>query len=540
VVVIAVDHREVVLADRQADRQAVDQVTEDKSIKFRIKYKQHLNTEIMKRIIYTISIILITCSAFSQDLTDALRYSNYHISGTARSAAMGNAFGALGGDFTSLSINPAGVAVYRSGEFTFTPSFGKTSVDGIYLGNKSSDSKYNIGLDNLGYVNTIPIGENSETGLVSISFGLGFNKLANFSMNNLAEGANAQNSLLNYFTNNANDNNISNYYEDLAIRTNLLYLDKGTTAPYKNDLTKQGYGQSQLKSMQRSGYINEYILSVGANFNHKFYVGATLGIQNLEFKDNANIKEWDANNNILFFNDYNFNTSLKTTGNGFNVKIGAIYKPIEQLRLGIAFHTPTFYNLNDSYDSEMKSSITYSDGFTENLTAIPDKPGVYDYHLETPMRTILSGAYVIGKLGLISVEYEIVDYSAAKLKNGSGGYNYIEENKAISNAYKTVGNLHIGGEYRINKVFSLRAGYENFPSVYKKTYLNKTSPNSDTSYSTVSAGFGFKQGNFFFDAAVKSMMNSEFLKFYPDPAATDMAKYETKQNNVIFTLGYKF
>lgn len=492
----------------------------------------------MKKLVYTISLLLLACTAYAQDLTDALRYSNYHISGTARSAAMGNAFGALGGDFTSLSINPAGVGVYRTGEFTFTPSFGKTNVDGKYLGSTASDSKYNIGINNLGYVTTIPTGENSESGLVSISFGLGFNKLGSFTMNNLAEGNNAQNSLLNYFTNNVNNGIIGDYYEDLAIRANLIYNEDD--GPFMNDLTEDGYGQSQSKSIQRKGYINEYVLSFGANFNHKFYVGATVGIQNLYFKDNTNLYEWDANNNILYFNNYNFNTSLKTTGDGFNVKIGAIYKPIEQLRLGIAFHTPTFYKLNDLYDSEISSSITYSDGFTENLTQMPDKAGIYDYELETPMRTILSGAYVIGKSGLISVDYEIVDYSTSKLKNGNGDYNYNEENKTISQAYKTTGNLHIGGEYRVNKTFSLRAGYENFPSVYKANYLNNISPNNDTSYSTISGGFGFKQGNFFFDAALKRAMNSEFMKFYPDFNATEMVKYETNLNSVIFTLGFKF
>ena len=163
----------------------------------------------MKKLVYTLSFLFVAGSLFAQDLTDALRYSNYHISGTARSAAMGNAFGALGGDFTSLSINPAGAAVYRSGEFTFTPSVGNISTDGTYLGNKANDSKYNLGINNIGYVTSIPTGENSESGLVSLSFGIGFNRLANFSNNMLAEGANAKNSLLNYFTNNVNNPVIS-------------------------------------------------------------------------------------------------------------------------------------------------------------------------------------------------------------------------------------------------------------------------------------------------------------------------------------------
>jgi long-subunit fatty acid transport protein len=497
----------------------------------------------MKKLIYTISIVFLAFSTFAQDLTDALRYSNYHITGTARSAAMGNAFGALGGDFSSLSINPAGVAVYRSGEFTFTPSVGKISIDGTYLGNKATDSKYNLGIDNLGYVTTIQTGENSETGLVSLSFGLGFNKLGSFSMNMLAEGANANHSLLAYFTENANSSgltsdNLDPYYEKLAWDTYLLNYDN-TKKEYFNDITDNGYGQSQRKSIDRRGSINEYLLSFGANFNHKLYVGATIGIHEVYFKENANLYEWDAKNNIPYFNDFNFNTYLKTTGSGYNIKLGVIFKPTDNLRLGAALHSPTFYKFSDAYNSGMTSSITYpSDGVTENYSAKPDKQGIYDYEIQTPLKAILSGAYVIGKSGLISVDYEIVNFSTSKLKNGSGGYNYYNENTSIQNAYKTVGNLHIGGEYRVNSIFSLRAGYENFPTVYKTNYLSANNPNNNTSYSTISGGFGFKQGNFFLDAAVKHIMSDEYLKLYP--GSINLAKYATTQDNLIFTLGYKF
>jgi hypothetical protein len=496
----------------------------------------------MKKLVYTISIVLIACSAFAQDLTDALRYSNYHMTGTARSAAMGNAFGALGGDFSSLSINPAGLGVYRSGEFTLTPSFGQTSIDGTYLNNKLTDSKYNISLDNLGYVTTFNTSENSESGLVSINFGLGFNKLGSFTMNSLAEGSNSNHSLLTYFTETANNTGVSSdnldpYYERLAWNTNLLLYDN-TNKEYFNDITDKGYGQSQRKTIDRRGYINEYVLSVAANFNHKFYLGATLGIQDVYFKENGNLYEWDANNNIPYFNNFNFNNYLKTTGNGVNFKIGAIFKPIEQLRLGVAFHTPTFYKFSDLYDSGMKSSITYDDGVTENKSAYPDKEGAYDYHIETPMKAILSGALVVGKAGLISVDYEIVDYSSAKIKNGSDGYDYFDENNTISQAYKTVGNLHVGGELRVNKSFSLRAGYENFPSAYKNTLNGVYNPNSGQSYTTASAGFGFREGNVFFDAAYKRIMSSEYNKLYP--GAINLAKYDATQDNVIFTLGFKF
>lgn len=496
----------------------------------------------MKRLVYTFSLLLIACSAFTQDLTDALRYSNYHISGTARATAMGNAFGALGGDFTSLSINPAGAGVYRAGEFTITPSFGQISVDGTYLGNTISDSKYNLSLDNIGYVAAFNLGDNSESGLVSINFGLGFNKMSSFTMQSLAEGYDSDHSLLTYFTDNANydrlpSSRLDPYYERLAWDTDLLLYDD-ENKEYFNDITDSGHGQAQRSTIDRRGYINEYLLSVAANFNHKFYFGATLGIHDVYFKENADLYEWDEQGNIPYFNDFNFNTYLKTAGNGVNLKLGAIFKPIDQLRLGVAFHTPTFYKLNDLYDGGMESSITYDDGATEHTSAYPDREGVYDYEIETPMKAIVSGALVVGKAGLISVDYEFVDYSTAKIKNGSDGYDYYDENINIGNAYRSVGNLHVGGELKLNKSFSLRAGYENFQSPYKDSYRSEYNPNYDSSYQTIAGGFGFRQGGVFFDMAYKRIMSDEFSKLYP--GAAHMAQYEATKNNVMFTLGFRF
>jgi hypothetical protein len=501
----------------------------------------------MKKFIYTISVLLITCSVFAQNLNDALRYSNYKISGTARAAAMGNAFGALGGDFSSLSINPAGVAVYRSGEFTFTPSIGKVNVDGTYLGNTVSDSKYNTSIDNIGYVTTIPTGSNSESGVVSFSLGLGFNRLGSFSMDALAEGHNSNNSILGYFTDYMNSNyssyngnesqQLDPYYERLAWDSYLVNHDD-VKHEYYNDVTDYGYKQSQRKTTSHKGYINEYLISFGANFNHKFYLGATVGIHDVYYKENTNLYEWYPNNDNQYFDHLNFGSYLRTAGNGFNLKIGAIYKPTENLRLGLAFHTPTFYKLSDNYFNTMESLNADDKGVVSKHYSEPDKEGVYDYDIETPFKTILSGAYVIGKSGIISVDYEIVDYSTAKLKNGSDGYDYYDQNQVIKDAYKTVGNLHIGGEFRVSPNFSLRAGYENYPSAFKSTYLNQNSMNKNASYSTVSGGFGFRQGNVFFDAAVKHITSDEYLNLYPN--APEMAKYDTKQNSVIFTLGYKF
>jgi long-subunit fatty acid transport protein len=263
-----------------------------------------------------------------------------------------------------------------------------------------------------------------------------------------------------------------------------------------------------------------------------------LGIHDVYFKENTNLYEWYPNNDNPYFEHLNYGTNLETTGNGFNFKIGAIFKPIESLRLGIAIHTPTFYKLSDNYYNTIESHNADDNGIMGNHSAQPDQNTVYDYRIDTPLKTIFSGAYVIGKTAIISIDYEIVDFSSIKFISVYDGDNFTNENRDIKNAYRSVGNLHLGGEFRVNRNFSLRAGYENYPSVYKSNYMDLINPNSKASFSTVSGGFGYKQGNFFFDAAVKHTVNDEYSKLYPD--ATDMAKYASNQNNVIMTFGYKF
>jgi hypothetical protein len=374
---------------------------------------------------------------------------------------------------------------------------------------------------------------------------MGFNRLGGFTSNMLAQGSDMKSSLMKYFTYNANNpytqsDNLDPYYERLAWDTYMLNYDD-QNKEYFNDLTDNNYGQSVRKTTQREGHINEYLFSIAANFNHKFYLGGTLGIHEVYFREDANIYEYDANNNIPYFNEFNFGSTLNTTGYGLNVKIGAIYKPIDCLRFGFAVHTPTFYNLEDSYNGSMNSSITYlSDGKTENYSANPDKGGVYDYHIQSPLKFIFSGAYVIGKSGLISVDYEILNYSSAKISHGSDGYNFYNENADLKDAYRKVGNLHIGGEYRLDKNFSLRAGFENYPNAFSSSYLTDHKQTADKPVSTYSGGFGYKQGNLFIDATFQHVTGEESLKLYPDRNANEMVKYTTNQNNVILTLGFKF
>lgn len=507
----------------------------------------------MKKLIKLFTLmLLVPVTMQAQDLADALRYSNLQVQGTARAGAMGNAFGALGGDFTSVSINPAGLGIYRAGELTFTPTFGQIDVESTYLGNVMSDNLYKFSLNNLSYVAAIQTQDRSESGLVNFNVGIGYNRLKDFNSEMIAGAGSVNGSFLDYAASYANEfgfdpdgqnSYTSEFYEQLAWDTDLL-LREDDTGTYWHDLEEAGYGQRQRKSISRQGSVNEYSLALGLNFNHKLYLGASLGITDVFYEESSQLLEEDVNNSIPFFNEMEFASNLRTSGTGYNGKIGIIFKPIQQIRLGASVHTPTFYNLQDIFYTDMYSSVTYDDGVTDEYEA--GSPwDEYDYDLETPMRATLSGAFVIAKAGLISIDYEYIDYSSASLRRGGDGYNFVDENDEIAQAYKSVGNLRLGGELRMTDEISLRAGYENYPSAYNSEAFGVSQPNSSAGLNVYSAGLGYRNAGFFFDVAYRYSVQESNDLLYPEPVTAiystpEMAQFDTVKNRVLFTLGFKF
>ena len=301
----------------------------------------------MKKTLYIIIVsLLISNYMIAQNEVDALRYSQNFYGGTARSVSMGSAFGALGGDFSCLSTNPAGIGVYRKTELTFTPSLYYSTNKATFLGSEFTDNKYNFNLNNLGFVAAFNSGE--DKGWVNLNIGFGYNRLNNFNKNVLIKGVNNNNSMTDYFALKANgqspveleDESKASYFnEGMAWLSYLIDPDTIISNRYHSAL--KNYGEIQRKSTKSEGSMGEYLFSMGANYSHKFYIGGTIGIQSIKFEENSVYKELDENDVINNFTSFTFNQHLKTSGAGFNFKLGTIFRPVDWVRFGIAIHTPT-------------------------------------------------------------------------------------------------------------------------------------------------------------------------------------------------------
>lgn len=454
-------------------------------------------------------LIAALCSSFSlfaQNEVDALRYSRLIYDGTARYNSMGGAFSSLGGDFSVLNTNPAGLGVFRSSELSFTPSFVQIHNDTKYAGNSENDFNYNFNIGNLSYVGTALL-DDETTALKSLNFGIGYNRLKNFNENILIEGENMHNSLTDYLASRANGykpGSLGSFYAWPAWEAYLIDPANADTTAYESSFPN--YGETQTAVISRNGHMGEFHIALAANLNNQFYVGATFGIQSIDFEETKTYHETDPSDIIEDFNSFTMTEYLKTDGVGYNMKLGAIYRPLDWIRVGGAIHTPTFFNLSDEYSTSFSSDFEDPDKDANNLRS---GLGTYDYKLVTPFKANGGLSFILLNSIILSGDVEYMDYRLSRLRaEYSDGYDFHTENDNISNEYQASLNYRAGLEYRIAPV-AFRGGFAYYSSPYASDHVNH---NADLMQ--ISGGIGYRSKYFYIDMAYVYSLSEEDYYLY--------------------------
>jgi hypothetical protein len=486
----------------------------------------------MKKVVttLTLSMGMVAGSMLAQNETDALRYSQLSFGGTARSESMAGSFGALGADFSTLSSNPAGIGVYRKGEISLTPGFMYQSTTSTYQGTSADDQRVagtwnNAGLVFVGNLDR----EGNKNGWKFVQFGIGMNRLANYNSQVSTSGVSGG-SIMDKFRYDADGltpANLDAFGSALAFNTYLLDTVRGSGGTSYFEALNNGDRVNHQQTVQSSGSYNEMDLTLGGNYNNKLFLGATFGIPYVNYNQNTSYMETAMPGNTSDFSQMSYTQSLSTSGSGFNFKIGAIYKPVEFLRVGLAFHTKTWLSLHDSWNASMTSNFTNGDAYQAS-----SGPGDYDYNITTPGRIIASVAGILGQSGVINVDYETVDYSQAHLSSKDAGA-FDDANAAAKANFTRASIVRVGGEYRL-KPLTLRLGF----AWYQSPYANAGNDDARTSFT---GGVGFRHKRFFLDLAyVLTLSNSKYYMydatFMPEGPATNATSVST----YLATVGFKF
>ena len=499
----------------------------------------------MKQYLLLFSILSLSVLATSQTLEDAIRYNSRDQIGTARGFGAGSSMGAIGGDFGSLASNPAGIAMFKWSEFQISPSVfvgPTTSTLTAAIGDERSANRTRVMLPSLSYVQVKPAGQGmmrdgdrieqrSRYGWTRSVMGFGVNRIANFNRKFAFEGD--------------QDYSITQLFIEQSDQIDPDFLDDFIGGPaYDAFITTYDYGtgdyiadidentvvkKSQVVSQK--GGIDELSFTFGADYANKFQVGGSVNLPIYNFKEKKQYRESIEGHPI--FNNIEYDENLKIVGSGFNMKVGAKYIISRKVHVAAAFHSPTWSNLTEEYDTR----ATYDYKFDPDLfpsagpTDEASPLGEFEYTYRSPWRATGGLGVIIGKLGFLSAEAEYTQHTSSKftIADDPGYENQLNEeiDFELSNTLK----LRIGAEVRIKK-FRLRGGVGFAENVFASE--------SGLEQNSLSLGAGIWIDRFFIDAGFRhESIDQRYSPYTLGRGPSPIVNSTLNENNIVLTFGVK-
>ena len=482
--------------------------------------------------IFTIQLIS-TALIHGQNITDVVRWSQINSFNTARSASTAGAFGAMGGDLSSITINPAGLGDYRISEFTLTPNVTLTSANGYFASQPSDVETTKSGILNLQSIGFV-ISSNPDSKLTSSNFVISLNSTGNFrkkySINGLTPG-----SITTYFAEHANGYSVNDLDEFIAYPA----YNTGAIFDFDEDLYYNTDFDSPSDIVRKNQLVSQkggkYDLSFAwaGEFNHNFNVGFGLSMPIGNFEELKVYQETDPNNVSALFEGLEYSELLNTSAIGFNAKLGFLYK-IGLIRIGGAVHSPTYLFLKDDYSTQLTYSYLYDNALETNSYTSED--GTFDYKIRTPWKALGSVGATFRSddlVGFLDLDVEYIDFTNAKYTGkGSNEESYnAEVNRDVKTKLGNAINFRLGGElgYKFLRVRS-GIGFEHSPF------------NADTYYKpNFGFGVGLRKDRFYIDLGFYTSHQSEGYNPYVvlNSALDPLANIENTKTLASLTLGFK-
>lgn len=514
---------------------------------------------------------------------------------TARAMAMAGAFTSLGADLSSMSINPAGLGMYRHNDLSITPmmTFVRSASNADPYGRNKRDR---FAMANVGGVANIYEGSGK---LVSLNFGFGYNRIADlnydYSYQRWGQAATIGDvyarqlmhmgvSKNDFYTNGGSGNwnwdyiPVNLFNQALAYRGFLIdQVDASDPLTWQPTWVGNNADIAHFTTLRSRGSVGEYTLSLGANIDNKLYIGATLGIQSIyqhkyvdyaeEFFYGGDAAAADGHGQSGL--DYQLlwwklNQDVVINGTGVNFKAGIVYRPIENLRIGAAIHTPTYYSIDYKYQSAA-AGLAYANNHTDpnvtpdsqgfistandaNMTSpliVDDGPNSWSF--TSPARLLLGVSYAFGDRALVSVDYERDWYNGIRLKDNPLGYDTRATYDAVFRDQLQGSNLvRVGAEFKPLPVLALRAGFGYSGSAFRDDNVVFSTPViKQTTYYGAGIGFQLARG-VVLDVAYQylSSQTTDYYLFYVQDSdgIAESALYNTDftRHNVAMTLGFRF
>jgi hypothetical protein len=514
------------------------------------------NNSFMKKYLLLTAGIISFASVSAQTPEDALRMSWYTPNGTARYMATGGVMGSLGGDITAAHVNPAGLGLFKTHEFVFSPVFNLNKNTFGYRGTDTANKRNAIAYGTIGWVFGLPREKGSKWASSALSISV--NQVASFNNRVSYQGFNNQSSYseqyLEELVRDRADTNaaISNYIfgSSLGFWTYLIDTSNNASGVFNGyqSLVPIGTGVNQYRDDATKGGIHEIAIGFANNMEDKLYIGGSLNIPLVFYSRNLYYKESDATGSKTNdFNYFEYREKSSSFGIGVGAKLGFIYKPREYWRFGVAIHTPQFINYKDKIRSSM---TTDTEGYAGVRSKSSDelnsgKEGEREYYLVTPWKAIASASYVFREVSdtrkqraFLSADIEYVNHRGARFSvndendlTGKEYYQYV--NRGVKDVYKGNFNFRLGGELKLH-TWMLRLGGAYYGSPYKDKELK-------ASKVLATGGLGYRNKGYFIDLAYShAFVKDVSFPYLLNDKANTFAVQGGSKGTIALTVGFKF
>lgn len=448
------------------------------------------------------------------------RLSERALSGTARYVGMGGAMTAVGGDPSAVRDNPAGLGVYRRMEVSIT--MGGVFDQTMQVGSDWSGLNSKFEMPQVSW--SFHFGDPYRTsGVIANNFMISYNRMRQYQREYYANVNNCDKSLADVIalkTNGLEEKYLQpeGRWDDANVGwLSLLGYDTYMINPLPDNQwaanLQQGEKVNSAIRVSERGYMDEYALDWGMNISNRWYVGAGIRMTSfyLSQTERYDEKALTSGNTLSAYN------TLLMNGLGVNGAIGMIGHPVEWLRFGVSFITPTASTLSVSNYGEMRSSINDSTIATPDCTTTVEG-------FSLPLRLSTSVAFQWKRYGLLSLQY---DYAHHK---------YLDDVHTLRVGLEVVPvqRLFINAGYVYESTF--RNGESLLP--YKLNY-NAVETNTHALYTRntqyISCGVGYRGRNLIVQAAYQYQLQDMDFQLH-ELCMTDGMRGRT--HRFVITLGW--
>ena len=490
-------------------------------------------------------------SLYAQDITDAVRFSREDMMGTARFSAMGGAFSSLGGDMSSLKLNPAGSSVFLNNQASATLNLNLRS-NNVNFGNSNTGTTRNENTFDLNQAGAVFVytSNDDDATISKYSYGLTYDQIANYNDSYRAFG-NVNQSLGDFFVTNAQGlpldlleplpgETVEELYtflgetQGLSAQNALLGYQTFVIDPVNpNDFNNTQYVSNVQGDefrhdylINERGYNGRFSFNTSVEIKKRLYLGLNLNAHYMEYQRNTSSIE-DNNNSDSQIARIGFNNSLLTRSNAFSFQLGAIAKVTPQLRAALSYQSPTWYRVSEEVEQSIETirrgNVEVTNPFFNPriLNIYPE----YSFRTASTWRTGLS--YVFGNRGLISIDYSVQDYSNIKFRSGPATI----VNQQISEELTNAASLNIGGEF-VLKQFRFRGGYFTQESPYE----DNTIMGDLTGYS-FGLGYNLSRVNIDLAYTFASVERNDLLY---NTGLSQTANINNDESNIFLTISFGF